>query len=83
MSGKTGKNGFNYTAEFFNCGKLAITLKDEIIHENGSETKREQPSGYFCSANSIVSSQLSLRGLIKEKGPVLCPKGKGFLLKGS
>lgn len=79
MSGKTGKNGFNYTAEFFNCGKLAITLKDEIIHENGSETKREQPSGYFCSANSIVSPQISLRGLIKEKKGQFCaPKKKVF-----
>lgn len=34
------KDGFIHTEEFFNCWELATTLKDKIIHDNVSETKK-------------------------------------------
>ena len=42
MNDKYGKGNFNYAEEFFKCCELAAILKDEIIYDNVSETKREQ-----------------------------------------
>lgn len=42
MNDKYGKGSFNYAEEFFKCCELAAILKDEIIYDNVSETKREQ-----------------------------------------
>ena len=42
MNDKCEKDGFNYTEEVFNRWELADILKDEMIRDNVSETKKAQ-----------------------------------------
>lgn len=49
MNAKCEKDGLNYTEEFFDDWELATILKDEIIHDNVSATKREQAKPYFIN----------------------------------